>query len=104
LRILSLAIFLSYFNHLTGFTIVALGKQRLYFSVALAALAFNVLLNLLVIPKFSYYGAAGVTILTETLIFFITLFFVFRLLKKFPSPFHFPKTLVQLIKQRGRIF
>ncbi len=104
LRILSLAIFLSYFNHLTGYTIVALGRQRLYFSVAISALLFNVLVNLLVIPRFSYYGAAMVTILTEALVLFITLFFIFRLLKIVPSLFHFPKTLVQLIKQKGRIF
>jgi len=104
LRILSLAIFLSYFNHLTGYTIVALGRQRLYFSVALSALVFNVLANLLVIPRFSYYGAATVTILTETLVLFITFFFIFRLLKIIPSLFHFPKTLLQLIKQKGRVF
>lgn len=104
LRILSLAIFLSYFNHLTGYTIVALGRQRLYFSAAISALLFNVLVNLLVIPRFSYYGAAMVTILTEALVLFITLFFIFRLLKIVPSLFHFPKTLVQLIKQKGRIF
>jgi len=103
LRILSLAIFLSYFNHLTGYTIVALGRQRLYFSVAISALVFNVLVNLLVIPRFSYYGAAMVTILTEALVLFITLFFTFRLLKIVPSLFHFPKTLLQLIKQKGKI-
>jgi len=103
LRILSLAIFLSYFNHLTGYTIVALGRQRLYFSVAISALVFNVLVNLLVIPRFSYYGAATVTILTEALVLFITLFFTFRLLKIVPSLFHFPKTLLQLIKQKGKI-
>jgi len=103
LRILSLAIFLSYFNHLTGYTIVALGRQRLYFSVAISALVFNVLVNLLVIPRFSYYGAATVTVLTEALVLFITSFFTFRLLKIVPSFFHFPKTLLQLIKQKGKI-
>lgn len=103
-KILSLAIFLSYFNHLTGYTIVALGKQRWYFLVAGSALLFNVFANLLVIPRFSYYGAAVVTVLTEGLILIITSSFIFRLIKIIPSPFVFSKTIVQLFKQKGKIF
>jgi O-antigen/teichoic acid export membrane protein len=103
-KILSLAIFLSYFNHLTGYTIVALGKQRWYFLVAGSALLFNVFVNLLVIPRFSYYGAAVVTVLTEGLILIITSSFIFRLIKIIPSPFVFSKTIVQLFKQKGKIF
>jgi O-antigen/teichoic acid export membrane protein len=102
LRILSLALFLAYFNHLTGYTIVALGRQRPYLFIALSALIFNVLTNLLVIPKFSYYGAAMVTILTEGLVLLITTFFIFRLIKILPSPVHFPKTIIQLIKLAKR--
>ena len=104
LRILSLAVFLSYFNHLTGYTIVALGRQRLYLLVASSALIFNVLVNLVVIPRFSYYGAAVVTILTEALVLTITVVFIFRLMKIVPSLFSFPKTLLQLIKEKGKIF
>lgn len=103
-RILSLAIFLSYFNHLTGYTVVALGKQRWYFLVASSALAFNVLANLLVIPQFSYYGAAMVTVLTEGLTLVITSFFIFRLIKIIPTFKEAPKTLISLIKKRGKIF
>ena len=103
-RILSLAIFLSYFNHLTGYTVVALGKQRWYFLVASAALTFNVLANLLVIPRFSYYGAAMVTVLTEGLTLVITSFFIFRLIKIIPNFRGAPKTLISLIRKRGKIF
>lgn len=104
LRILSLAMLIAYFNHLAGYTIVALGKQRPYFFVALIALIFNVFANLFIIPKFSYFGAATVTILTEALVFLITTFFIFKLLKIIPSFFVFPKTLFQLIKQKGKLF
>jgi len=99
LRILSLAVFLAYFNHLTGYTIIALGRQRSYFFVALTALIFNVTANLFFIPRFSYYGAATVTILTEAIVLVITTIFIFRLLKFIPSFFSFPKTAVQLMKQ-----
>ena len=104
LKILSLAIFFSYFNHLTGYTIISLGKQRSYFSVALFALLFNVIANLIIIPHLSYFGAALVTVLTEGIVLIITMFFIFRLLKIVPSFFGFPKTLLQLIKNKGKIF
>lgn len=106
LRILSLALFLAYFNHLTGYTIVALGRQRPYLFIALTTLVFNVSANLFVIPRFSYYGAAMVTVLTEALVLVITTLFIFRLIKIFPSLTHFPKTVYQLVglikKKKGR--
>ncbi len=104
LRLLGLALFLAYFNHLTGYTIVALGKQRPYFFIALGALVFNIVANILVIPRFSYYGAAAVTIFTEGLLLVITIFFIFRLLKIIPSPFRFPKTAIEFFKSHGKIF
>lgn len=104
LRILVLAMFIAYFNHLTGYTIVALGRQRPYFFVAFGALIFNVMANLIAIPRFSYYGAAGVTVLTEGLVLVITSIFIFRLLKMIPSPVEFPKTIVEIFKTRAKIF
>jgi len=104
LRILAIALFLAYFNHLTGYTIVALGKQRPYFFIALSALIFNVTANLILIPRLSYYGAATVTILTEGLVLIITTIFIFRLLKIIPSVVKFPGTVIQLVKKKGAIF
>jgi O-antigen/teichoic acid export membrane protein len=104
LRILVFATFIAYFNHLTGFTIVALKKQRPYFLVTVVALVFNVLANLILIPRFSYKGAAEVTILTEGLVLIITTIFIFRLLKIIPSLVKFPQTALEIIKQKGKIF
>jgi len=81
-----------------------LGRQRPYFFVAFGALIFNVIANLIAIPRFSYYGAAGVTVLTEGLVLMITSIFIFRLLKIIPSPVEFPKTLVEIFKTRAKIF
>jgi len=101
LRILSLAMFVAYFNHLTGFTIVALGKQRSYFFVALGALVFNLIVNWLVIPRFSYFGAAWVTLLTESLVLVVTTVFVFRLINLLPSLLSFPKTIGKIVKRKN---
>ena len=96
--------FTYYFNHLIGYTIVALGRQRRYLIVSLAALVFNVIVNLAVIPKYSYFGAAAVTVLTEGLILIITVAFVFKVIGVAPSVTQFPKTAIELIKRRGKIF
>ena len=104
LRILSLALFLIYFNHLTGYTIVALGQQRVYFFIALGSLVFNIIANWLVIPQFSYYGAATVTVLTESLLLVATSILIFRLIKFIPSIFQFPQTAIQIIRQQGKFF
>ena len=69
LRILSLATFVAFLNHLTGYTLVASGKQKTLLKIALLALATNIFFNWLLIPRFSFYGAALVTVLTEALVF-----------------------------------
>lgn len=104
LQILGLATFVSYLNHLTGYTIVVLGKQRGYLLIALAALIFNISANLLAIPAFSFFGAAWVTFLTEGLVFCLTSIFVAKTLRFVPSFLSFPKTGWELINRRGKIF
>lgn len=80
LRILSLATFISYFNHLTGYSIVALGKQRYSFFIALLALMVNVLGNFWGVPRYSFLAAAGMTVVTEGLVLFLSGFVVLRAL------------------------
>lgn len=76
LRILSLALIVSYFNHLGGFTLIALGKQWWSFKIAFIALAVNLVLNFGLIPRFSYNAAAFTTFLTEGLIVIITVYLI----------------------------
>jgi O-antigen/teichoic acid export membrane protein len=80
LRLLSLAMFFSYFNHLTGYTLVAFGQQRKYLFVPVLALAFNILANFIFIPQYSYFASATITVATEIIVLFITTRFVSRLL------------------------
>lgn len=72
LRILLAATFFSYLNHLTGFLLVALGEQKTLLRFSLCALLLNLFLNIILIPHFSYFAAAGVTVLTELLILILT--------------------------------
>jgi O-antigen/teichoic acid export membrane protein len=52
-------------NYLVTHDLIARGRQTRYAGAAAAALAANVVLNLLAIPRYGMYGAAGVTIATE---------------------------------------
>jgi len=72
LKIMGISLLIAYFNHLTGYTIVALGKQRTYFWIALGSLIFNILANWVMISRFSYWGASWVTVLTESLVLVAT--------------------------------
>ena len=72
LRILSLATFFAFLNHLTGYALVALGKQRTLLKIALLVLFTNIIFNWLLIPRFSFYGAALVTVLTEAVVFILS--------------------------------
>jgi O-antigen/teichoic acid export membrane protein len=103
LKVLVFATFFAYLNHLTGYTLIALGKQKISLVIALVTLFGNVLLNLWLIPLYSYFGAAYVTIATEAFVFILTSYFLKKIfnLKISLNPF---STLIQLIKTRGKIY
>ena len=67
LRILLAALLFSYFNHLVGFGLISKGKQGQMLRLGLASLVFNLVANVLIIPRFGIEGAAGVTVATEGL-------------------------------------
>lgn len=103
LRVLVMATVFAYFNHLTGYTLIALGRQRVSLIIALVALFWNVGGNLILIPQFSYLGAAAVTVSTEGLVFVLTSLYLAKKFNLQPG-LTFPQTLVEIIKSRGKIY
>lgn len=103
LKILVLGTFMAYLNHLTGYTLIALGKQRVSLVVASVAFTFNIVLNLILIPRFSFLGAAAVTVATEGLVFCLTSFYLAKKFALFPS-LSFIKTAREFLLTRGKIF
>ena len=65
LQVLAWALLLMFVNRFTGTLLTAAGWQRLLVKICAVALVANVLLNLLLIPKFGRMGAAWVTLLCE---------------------------------------
>lgn len=65
LRILLVALFFAYIEHLVGFALISKGGQKELLGFGLAALVFNVGANFWAIPRFGIMGAAWVTAGTE---------------------------------------
>lgn len=67
MQVLSLALGALFFGNLYGNGAVALGAQRVMLGIALALACLNVGVNLYVIPRYSFMGAAWTTLGTEVL-------------------------------------
>lgn len=104
LRILVFATIFSYFNHLTGYSLVAFGKQKISLLIGVVALLFNVLANFIFIPLFSWTAAAVITVATEGLVFFLSSAAVFATIGLLPNPTSFIKTAKVILLSRGKIF
>ena len=68
LKILSLALIFSYFNHLFGFSLIALNRQRDSLKIGVVALVWNLVLNIYFVPKGGVIAAAWITVSTEALV------------------------------------
>ncbi|MBM2821196.1 MAG: polysaccharide biosynthesis protein [Candidatus Berkelbacteria bacterium] len=71
LQILVIAVAISFLSHLFGYMIIALGKQTKMILPNVILVIFNIGLNIILIPRFSYIGAAAVTVLTEILVVYL---------------------------------
>ena len=67
LKILSLSLMFSYVNHLNGFSLIALGHQKDSLKIGVFALIWNLVFNLIFIPKAGIIAAAIITLSTEAL-------------------------------------
>lgn len=104
LRILAFATVIAYFNHLTGYSLIAFGRQRVALLIAVLALTLNVAANLLFIPKYSYLASAFITIATEGLVLLLSTLVIWKAGGILPSLLSFPKTFFLLLKTKGNIF
>jgi O-antigen/teichoic acid export membrane protein len=68
LRLLLFAVALAFVSGLFGHTLIAGGRQRSALRLGLAALAFNLVLNLALVPPFGIEAAAAVAVASELLL------------------------------------
>ena len=81
LQILMLATGIIFLAHLTTFSVVAVGRQKQMMKFYVFAAAVAITLYFLLIPKFSYWGAAGVTVGVELFILFSSFLMVKKTVK-----------------------
>lgn len=84
LQILSIAIGLIFLGNLFGVSIIALNKQKIGAWIYLSGMIFNIVTNLIFIPKYSYIGAASTTVVTEFLVTVLMLILICRTIHYFP--------------------
>jgi O-antigen/teichoic acid export membrane protein len=85
LKVLSIAVGLIFFGNLFGSSIIALNKQKIGAYIYLSGMIFNIITNLIFIPKYSYFGAAWTTVTTELLVTILMFWLIYRNIKYFPS-------------------
>jgi len=84
LQILSFAIGLIFLGNLFGVSIIALNKQKIGAWIYLSGMIFNIVTNLIFIPKYSYIGAASTTVATEFLVTVLMIILICRTIHYFP--------------------
>lgn len=104
LRILLFATFFTYLNHLTGYSMIALGHQRELLKFSLLGLLINIIFNVLFIPKMSFYAAAFATILTEGSLFLLTFQYLVKNYRFGYSPKIFLENMRKLFINKQKFF
>lgn len=85
LQILSIAIGLIFLGNLFGSGIIALNKQKSGAWIYFAGMIFNIIANLIFIPKYRYLGAAATTTVTELLVTILMIVLVYKAIRCFPK-------------------
>jgi O-antigen/teichoic acid export membrane protein len=85
LRILSFAVGLIFLGSLFGNSIIALNRQKIGAWIYFGGMIFNIVTNLIFIPKYRYLGAAGTTVATEFLVTFLMMVLIYKTIHYFPS-------------------
>lgn len=85
LRILSIAVVFVFFSTLSNNLVIAVQKQKQLMTISLISVVVNVVLNLWLIPKYSYFAAAWITVLTEFIVMTLSGWFVWRFVSILPN-------------------
>lgn len=85
LRILIFALGFIFFGHFFTMILVVGNAQKKLMQILLIAAAFNITLNMFLITRYSYIGAAVSSVATEMMVVFLTAFLVRKYIKYIPS-------------------
>ncbi|MDI6644169.1 MAG: flippase [Methanobacteriaceae archaeon] len=78
LQIISWSLLFMFIGGLLSFSLISIGIQRIILKYTIIGLIFNIILNIILIPSFSYIGAAIGTVMTELVVSFIAAYYVYK--------------------------
>lgn len=78
LKILSVGLFLFYLTSPVSWLIVTLGYQKYLPWIYLVSFMFNLIANFIFIPKYSFYGASWITVISEFIVLILLVIFARR--------------------------
>lgn len=76
LRILIWALVLSFLNYAAVSVFISINKEKTFLAIVIFAALFNISANLVLIPTLSLLGAGIATVMTEGVVYLISLFFI----------------------------
>ncbi|MCK4525652.1 MAG: flippase, partial [Candidatus Andersenbacteria bacterium] len=85
LNILMIALGFIFLGALFSNIIIAANKQKQLAQIYFIGMIFNIITNIIFIPRYSYFGAAATTVATELLVTALMIAVVYRALKFIPS-------------------
>jgi O-antigen/teichoic acid export membrane protein len=86
LQILIWATIPMFLNYALNTTLLAIGREKIFITTATVCIGVNVAANIALVPRYSNFASAGITVATELLLFGLNLFFVRRALGHVPLP------------------
>jgi len=84
LQILVWAIVFSFTGYVLEYVLISINRQDIDGMISGASAVINVILNLFLIPSFSYIGAATATIISSAIYFILYLYFIYKYGYKIP--------------------
>jgi O-antigen/teichoic acid export membrane protein len=78
LQILSISLFFAFINYLMGYLLNSIDKQKLFTLTTGISTGFNIILNLFLIPRYSYIGAGIATVISEIINFGMLYYFTHK--------------------------
>ncbi|MEA2097859.1 MAG: flippase [Patescibacteria group bacterium] len=85
LNILMMALGFIFLGALFSNIIIAANKQKQLAQIYFVGMIFNIIANFIFIPRYSYFGAAATTVVTELLVTILMIIVVYRSIKFIPS-------------------
>jgi O-antigen/teichoic acid export membrane protein len=97
LKILVFGVSISFLNAFLGFLLVSRHHETDILKLSVVTIISNFILNIILIPYYSFYAAAWTSVFSEALCFIVSIYFIWRRFKLIPSHLTALKSLLAAV-------